>query len=72
MTFLKTRPDGDGDSMRAKVVCQIMDQDAENYQQIKFLLSLGDGELKELISYNKLCHLIMEQMEPKGMGYGEI
>ena len=58
--------------MQAKVICQIMDHDAENHQQIKFLLSLGDGELKELISYNKLCDLITEQMEPKGMGYVEI
>ena len=58
--------------MQAKVICQIMDHDAENHQQIKFLLSLEDGELKELISYNKLCDLITEQMEPKGMGYAEI
>ena len=72
MTFLKTSPDGEGDSMRAKVVCQIMDRDTENHQQIKFLLSLGDGELEELISYNKLCDLITEQTESKGMGYGEI
>ena len=35
-------------------------------------MSLGDGELEELISYNKLCDLITEQMEPKGMGYGEM
>ena len=72
MTFLKTSSDSEGDSMRAKVVHQIMDCDAENHQQIKFLLSLGDGELKELISYNKLCDLITEQMESKGTGYGEI
>ena len=49
-----------------------MDHNAENHQQIKFLLSLGDGELEELILYNKLCELITEQMESKGMGYGEI
>ena len=71
MTFLKTSPDGEGDSMRAKVVHQIMDRDAENHQQIMFLLSLGDGELEDLISYNKLCDLITEQMESKGTGYGE-
>ena len=72
MILLKTSPDGEGNSMRAKVVCQIMDRDVENHQQIKFVLSLGDGELKELILYNKLCDLITEQMESKGMGYGEI
>ena len=33
MTFLKTSPDGEGDSMRANVVCQIMDRDADNHQQ---------------------------------------
>ena len=49
-----------------------MDCDAENHSQIKFLQSLGDGELKELISYNKLCDLITEQMVPKAEGYGEM
>ena len=72
MTFLKTPPNSDGDSVRAKVVCQIMDCDAENHSQIKFLLSLGDGELEELISYNKLCDLITDQMVPKAEGYGEM
>ena len=58
MTFLKTLPNSDGESIHAKVVHQIMDCDAENHSQIKFLLSLRDGELKELISYNKPCDLI--------------
>ena len=40
--------------------------------QIKFLQSLRDGELKELILYNKLCDLITEQMVPKAEGYGEM
>ena len=72
MTFLKTPPTSDGDSVPAKVVRQIMDCDTENHSQIKFLLSLGDGELEELISYNKLCDLITDQMVPKAEGYGEM
>ena len=50
MTFLKDNPDEDEEPLRAKVVRQIMDHDAENHQQIKFLLSLGDGEMEELIA----------------------
>ena len=72
MTFLKTPPNSDGESIRAQVVHQIMDCDAENHSQIKFPLSLGDGELEELISYNKLCNPITEQMVPKAEGYGEM
>ena len=44
----------------------------KNHSQIKFLLSLGDGELEELISYNNLCDLITDQMVPKAEGYGEM
>ena len=72
MTFLKTPPTSDGESIRTKVVRQIMDRDAENHSQTKFLLSLGDGELDELILYNKLCDLVTKQMVPKAEGYGEM
>ena len=68
MTFLKDPPNSDGEPMRAKVVRQIMDRDAENHQQIKFLLAMGDGELEELIEYNRLCDLITEQMQPTSAG----
>ena len=45
-----------------------MDRDAKNQSQIKFLLSLGDGQLKEIISYNELSDLGMESKEDKESG----
>ena len=47
----------------AKVICKVLDQDAQDHQLIKFLLALGDGELEELISYNELSDLISEQQQ---------
>ena len=61
MTFLKTPPNSGRENIQAKVVRQIMDRDA-----------LVDGELEELISYNKPYDLITEQMVPKVEGYGEM
>ena len=52
----------------AKVVCKIMDRDDENHSQIKFLLSLGDGQLEEIISYNELSDLVNESMSTKESG----
>ena len=49
MTVLCTFND---EVMYTKVVCKVIDQDAESHQEIKFLLSLGDGQMEELISYN--------------------
>ena len=40
MTILRPVED---ELVRAKVVRKIMDRDAENHQQFKFLLALGDG-----------------------------
>ena len=45
-----------------------MDHNAENHQQIKFLLALGDGELEEIISYNELSDLVVESMASKENG----
>ena len=52
----------DGKSYRARIVRKIMDHDAENHKNIKFLVELGDGEYDEIITYNKLCDII-EQIE---------
>ena len=49
----------------------MMDHDTENDQQIKFLLSLGDGQLKELISYNELSDLLTESMQAKQSGHND-
>ena len=48
----------DNKSYRAKVIRKIIDQDAENHKNIKFLVELGDGEFDEIITYNKLCEII--------------
>ena len=65
MTVLKKVDD---DIVRAKVVQQIIDCDANNHQQIKFLLSLGDGALEEIISYNELSDLVNESMQARESG----
>ena len=49
-----------------------MDRDAENHNQIKFLLALGDGQLEELISYNELSDLVTESMATKESGQQDI
>ena len=57
--------------VHAKVVQKIMDQDEMNHQKIKFLLSLGDRELEEIISYNGLSNLVTESMAAKESGQSE-
>mmetsp|Transcript_20329 Transcript_20329/g.42624 ORF Transcript_20329/g.42624 Transcript_20329/m.42624 type:complete len:1867 (-) Transcript_20329:137-5737(-) len=59
MTFL--RDTEEGQTVRARVTRQIIDRDALNHQDLKFILSLGDGEMEELIAYNELCDAITEQ-----------
>jgi hypothetical protein len=48
----------DGQQMRARVVRKIMDNDAHNHQNIKFLLEIGAGEFDEMIAYNELSDLV--------------
>jgi hypothetical protein len=52
----------DGQRMRARVVRKIMDNDAHNHQNIKFLLNIGAGEFDEIIAYNKLSDLVERQV----------
>ena len=54
---------GDGKAYKAKVVRQIMDKEAEDRKQVKFLIEIGDGELEELISYHELADIIEKQEE---------
>ena len=42
-----------------------------NHQKIKFLLALGDRQLEEIISYNKLSNLVTESMAAKESGQSE-
>ena len=66
MTVLHTL---DEEVLCVNVVCKTMDCDSENHQQIKFLLSLGDRQLEEIISYNELCDLVIEKMDNKDNGH---
>ncbi len=48
--------------MRARVVRKIMDNDAHNHQNIKFLLENGAGEFDEIIAHNELSDLVEIQV----------
>jgi hypothetical protein len=52
----------DGQRMRAQVVQKIMDNDAHNHQNIKFLLEISAGEFDEIIAYNELSDLVERQV----------
>ncbi|KAI2503064.1 hypothetical protein MHU86_11412 [Fragilaria crotonensis] len=52
----------DGQRMRARVIRKIMDNDAHNHQNIKFLLEIGAGEHDEIIAYNELSDLVERQV----------
>ena len=69
MTFIH---DVDDQKIRAKVVKQVNDRDAENHQRIKFLISIGDDEIEELIAYNELSDIIEEQNNAEAKGETEI
>ena len=62
----------DDQLIRAKVVRKIMDRDAENHQQIKFLLVLGDDKLEKIISYNEHSDLVTESLAAKESGQQDI
>ena len=62
----------DDELVRAKVVRKIMDRDAENHQQIKFLLALGDDKLEQIISYNELSDLVTESLAAKESGQQDL
>ena len=62
----------DGHDYHAKVIRKVLDRDARDHQEIKFLLSLGDGELEELIAYNKLSDLISEQDQALTDGHTDL
>ena len=58
----------DGNRIRAQVTRKVMDRDAENHQNIKFLVSIGNGELEELIAYNELSDIIERQHQAEADG----
>ena len=61
-----------GHDFCAKVICKVLDHDAQDHQPIKLLLTLGDGELEEIISYNELSNLISEQHQSQIDGKDEV
>jgi len=66
LTFL--RDTGDGGRIRAKITRKIMDLDAENHQNIKFLVSCGDDAYEEIIAYNELSDIVERQHEAEANG----
>ena len=60
-TFLKDIENGQ--MIRAEVVKKINDLDAQNHQNIKFLLKLGDGDAEEIILYMELNDKIVEMVD---------
>ena len=59
LTFLHERDNGD--RVRAQVMKKIIDNDAQNHQNIKMLIEIDDVE--ELIAYNELSDIIEQQHE---------
>ena len=53
----------DGNTYRAQIIQKILDHDAENHQNIKFLVKLGDGDFDEIITYNTLSNIIENQLD---------
>ena len=66
LTFL--RDTEDGERLRAKVTRKIMDRDAQNHQHIKFLVTIGDGSVEEIIAYNELSDIIDRQQQDQANG----
>ena len=52
----------------AKVTRKVLDRDAKNHKNIKFVISCGDNDYKELVSYNKLSDLIEHQHQAEADG----
>ena len=70
LTFLKETPDGE--KLRAKVTRKIMDRDAENHQNIKFLINCGDDAYEEIIAYNELSDIIDRQHQAEADGEQDV
>jgi hypothetical protein len=51
----------DGQVLRYTMTKKIVEQDDENKTRIKFMLSVPDGSVEELIDYNKLSDLVERQ-----------
>jgi hypothetical protein len=61
LTFLHEMDDGQ--KYRATIVKRINDNDSQNHEKIKFLVTLGHGEFDEIIEYNELSAIVEAQHE---------
>jgi hypothetical protein len=59
LTFIRDMPDRR--KVRASVARKIRDDDAANHQKIEFLVEISNGELDDVITYNKLSNTIEDQ-----------
>jgi hypothetical protein len=50
-----------GQHVRARVSRKIMDTDAENHQQIEFLIRVGEGAFNKIIACNEPSNLIKKR-----------
>ena len=69
MSFVRQH---DGHDYCAKVIRKVLDRDARDHQEIKFLLSLGNGELEGLIVYNELSDLISDKEQATNDGHTDL
>eukprot|EP00977_Amphora_coffeiformis_P023322 scaffold13003_cov122-Amphora_coffeaeformis.AAC.3 len=59
LTFL--RETDTGEQFCAKITRKVLDREPEYHQAIKFLVTIGDGEFEEIISYNELSDIVERQ-----------
>jgi hypothetical protein len=59
LTFIRELPDGQ--RVRAEVSRRLEEWDAKNHINIRFLLTIGDAQIEEIMAYNELSALIEEQ-----------
>jgi hypothetical protein len=58
------KPEPDGETLRAHVVRKIEERDADAERNIvKFLITIGDNDYDEIITYNELCDIVEAQIE---------
>ena len=58
----------DGDLIRAKVTRQILDRDAQNHHNMKFLITVGDDAYEEILAYNELSDIVEKQHQAEASG----
>jgi hypothetical protein len=52
-----------GNTYRVQIIQKFLDHDAENHQNIKLLVKLGNVDFDEIITYNLLSNIIENQLD---------